>query len=392
MTPKKTWFLFLTFAFFFSCGRTQAPVEVDRIQEDGVEVVLNHLRPYRLSGQSSELFIEKEFAVDAERPDLLERGLTDILRFDVDSYGLIYLMQPPRQNEDLIFKLDGTGQVLGSFGPCGAGPGEIQWPFHFGINSLNEILVFDTGGNKLVAYDSSGGVIREIPLRKAQRGGIPLENGNFLSTDTEERSLEQFREISLSIYGPEFDKVRIFSSFRFPADPELAGKINVYTPYPLLAVTRERIYLGYLGPDYEILAYDLEGAMIRKIRKEYHPEPVTDDFKKQTLSRAPKGNPIIERLYFPPDKPAFQYLFTDEFERLFVMTFETDKSSGQNICDVFTKDGIFICRAPIGYLDIVRSFWEGLRLDVTAKNGRFYALREKEDGFKELVVSKALWR
>jgi hypothetical protein len=33
-----------------------------------------------------------------------------------------------------------------------------------------------------------------------------------------------------------------------------------------------------------------------------------------------------------------------------------------------------------------------LRLDVVARNGRIYALHEKDDGYKELVIYKAIWR
>jgi hypothetical protein len=37
-------------------------------------------------------------------------------------------------------------------------------------------------------------------------------------------------------------------------------------------------------------------------------------------------------------------------------------------------------------------YWEGVSLDVVAKHGRFYVLHEKENGYKEIVVSNAVWR
>jgi len=33
-----------------------------------------------------------------------------------------------------------------------------------------------------------------------------------------------------------------------------------------------------------------------------------------------------------------------------------------------------------------------MSLDVVAKNGRIFTLYEKENGYKELVVYKAIWR
>jgi hypothetical protein len=160
----------------------------------------------------------------------------------------------------------------------------------------------------------------------------------------------------------------------------------------MLAITRERIYLGYPGEIYEILVHDLEGNLLRKIRKDYRPVPLTEAFRKAVLARAPKGNPLVERLEFPDKKPALQFLFADENERLFVMTSEIDEATGQDICDIFNRDGVFIGRAAIGYFDYLKALYEQTSLGVVAKNGRMYVLREKENGFKELVVSRAVWR
>jgi len=56
------------------------------------------------------------------------------------------------------------------------------------------------------------------------------------------------------------------------------------------------------------------------------------------------------------------------------------------------KEGGLFGRAPVGYYDLLRTFWEGLSIEVVAKNGHIYSLREKENGFKELVFYNATWR
>jgi hypothetical protein len=85
-------------------------------------------------------------------------------------------------------------------------------------------------------------------------------------------------------------------------------------------------------------------------------------------------------------------MFADEKGRIFVSTSEVEKASRQNICDIFNASGVFIGRAAVGYFDMLRMYWEGVTLDVMAENGRFYVLHEKENGYKEIVVSKAVWR
>ncbi len=47
-----------------SCGGKQP--QIDRIYEDGVEVVLNHVEPYLLPGVPSALKLEEDFSIDTE--------------------------------------------------------------------------------------------------------------------------------------------------------------------------------------------------------------------------------------------------------------------------------------------------------------------------------------
>ena len=74
--------------FFLSfCGPKQD--EVDKIIEDGVEVVLNHQEPYKLKNEPTNLILTETMKIDLERTDLAELGLTDSYGFDVDSQGNI---------------------------------------------------------------------------------------------------------------------------------------------------------------------------------------------------------------------------------------------------------------------------------------------------------------
>ena len=86
---NKLIYLVLVISLFFYCAPKQEKVE--KYMEDGVEVVLNHLEPYKIKGEPSTLILEEEFTIDTERDEMIQIGLTDLIAFDVDSKGSIFL-------------------------------------------------------------------------------------------------------------------------------------------------------------------------------------------------------------------------------------------------------------------------------------------------------------
>jgi hypothetical protein len=101
----------------FACS-TEKPSQVVTVMENGVEVVLNHLEPYRLKNVPAKLSIDREFSIDFEREDLAELGLSEILGYDVDSSGNIFCLC-----DSAIFKFDLNGNFLLNFSRKGQGPG-----------------------------------------------------------------------------------------------------------------------------------------------------------------------------------------------------------------------------------------------------------------------------
>ena len=380
--------LLLGTVFLVSCSGGDP--RVDKIVEDGVEIVLNHNEPYRVPGERSEVVLEKEFVIDAESPDLFSAGLTDIYRFGVGADGSIYIAQRPRTDAPVVFKFDEAGHLQGSFGRRGQGPGEIERCAYFGVIGRDEVYLLEGQGRRIVTFASSGELMKETRLPASVIGAIPLENGNFLTSRAEVWPSEGQEEIAFDLLDRQFAPVKVLHSFKFPVQRPGAAKIDAYLTNPTGSFDSDKVYVGLPGREYEVLVFDLEGTLLRKIRKEYAPVAVTADFRNEALARLPQGR--AERLEFPDHKPSFQYIFADEKGRIFVSTSEVDKASGQNICDVFNASGIFITRAAVGYFDLLRLYWEGVSLDVVAKHGRFYVLHEKENGYKEIVVSKAVWR
>jgi len=387
---KRLFISLIAICFLATCSDKQT--KVDKVFQDGVEIVLNHAEPYRVPGEPSVLSLEVEFVIDAEDQELLQAGLTDIRQFGVDSEGSVYIAQRPRKDASVIYKFDDQGRLLRSFGTVGQGPGEFEQVSYFGVNSRGEIFNLDARRKTVTTFSSSGELRGQIRLAPALRGAIPLDNGNFVATEDEVEPDMGSEEMTWHLLDGRFALIKMLHRFRFPIQvPGPGTKPNAFLPSPVGTFTPDRIFLGMPGKDYEILVFDLGGTLQRKIRKEYEPVEVTSGYRGESTARLPQGSLEAGQFFFPNHRLAFQYLFADEAGRLFVMTSEKDETIGQNTCDYFNEAGIFIGRAAIGYYDRFRHIWEGVSLDVVAKNKRFYVLHEKEDGYKELVVYKAIW-
>jgi len=69
-----------------------------------------------------------------------------------------------------------------------------------------------------------------------------------------------------------------------------------------------------------------------------------------------------------------------------VSTFEEGENPGEFLFDIFNEDGVFIGRISLNIW-----IWE-VHLWAKIKANRFYCLREKDSGFREVVVYKMIWQ
>ena len=68
--------------FLLHCGPKQDKVE--RKIENGVEIVINHLEPYKIGSQSS-FTLEEILTIDTEDDEIANLGIPDIFGFEVNS-------------------------------------------------------------------------------------------------------------------------------------------------------------------------------------------------------------------------------------------------------------------------------------------------------------------
>lgn len=391
---KKLLGLFLVFLFLYSCGPKQD--EVERIIENGVEVVINHLEPYKIKGEPNTLHLEEEFKIDLQSDDIAEIGLTTISDFVVDSKGNLYFLNM-RSSEDVIFQFDRNGSFVDSYVRKGQGPGEIQFSYYLRINIQDEIIIADPMSRKLLILSKDGDVIMETRLGSNINGVFPLENGNYLIQKYLRGTNENIRQFHLILCTPELQEIKVLKKIENPVARPSSSRIKgIYSGFAIhpnfvWCVSKENIFVEERERGYEISVYDLEGNLQRKVRKEYTSINISEEHKKKFLKEIESvaGEELRKKVYFPKYWPPFRYFFTDDNGRLFVMTYEKGKNLNEYEYDIFNSNGVFVGRISLGNIQEIPL--GELELGVKAKSNCLYCLREKESGYKKLVVYKMRW-
>ena len=377
-------FLFLIPGLFFFCSTPD--VSVDKTYEDGVEVILNHLEPYEIEKIPSTFSLERIFSIDTEDEDILDFGLTDIWGFDVNVDGDIFVYNPPSSPGNLIFKFDKSGAPVLSFGKKGQGPGEIQWPLYQKININNEIPVLDRSGQKILLYDKNGKLKQEIkPEKRISGSGVLLElsNGNYLFRESVSQISGDSLTLVLSIIDSEFNVIKELGRLVIE-NPSTAPQFKYPLPIFSWDLSDDSIFVGSEENGYEIHVYDFNGALIRKIKKEYTQVPYSKEQRNGVLKmlEGPDAEFLRKKIILPEYNPPFQHLFVSNDNRLFVKTFEPGENTGEFMTDVYNADGILISKFSLNLWLSSDIFQPGGSLDswTSVLKNRLYCVREKENG------------
>lgn len=352
--------------FNFCAPKGERP---EKIMENGVEVVLNNLEPYKIKGEPTTFSLKKEFTIDTERNDIAELGLVDVDSFIVDVEGNIYILSP-KSGEKVIFKFDRNGNFDMSFGQKGQGPGEVQWPTSLRIHRQKEIAVTDSH-HKFLIFSSEGELIRETGIVSTFIAVvIPLDNGNHLLIKQlfDPRS-EYIMQRPLILTDLDFQEIKELERYKYP-NYMTKKSFNGLVSDVIYSISKEKLYIGNPDRGYEICEYDLKGNLLKKIRKEYKTANVPEEVKVEILKRYEGSGyeAVKEKIYFPDSMPPYKTFFTEENGRLLVMTHEKGENPGEYMFDIFSGEGIFIGRKS---LDASLS-WAIIR------QNRLYCLREKK--------------
>lgn len=390
-------FLFAAYIAVFLAACESKPKGPIRSIENGVEVVDNGSGYYSVPGQPQSLSLKEEFRIDLEDEALSAVGLTDIVGVDADSKGRIYLFRSMRTQGPLVFQFDAKGGFIRSFGAMGQGPGEAQYPVFLGISPMDEIRVLSHSPDRFLVFNGEGRLIRESGIAY-QAGDNPyqiesLVNGTFLARHYVRGEGGYLpSKTGLGLYDIGLKRIVDIRDYDVPNAFKPGLQIQAY--YPILGVSGSAFYVNWGAEGRDIAVFDLEGRMKRIIRADFPSHQIPPDYKKDLFTRIPKGGSYQQTRAFIQALetfPVFQAFISDEKGRLFVTSFEKDPESEANLCDVFSPDGVRILRAGLGYQDLLRYMMDSIPFDVVLKNGRAYCVREKESGYKEVVVFRMIW-
>ena len=343
---RKPTLIILVLSLFLRCGRGQERVR--RIVTDGVDTVLNGIDPYVLKDEPGRLRLEKMFSIDTEDENQLRAGLTDIETFDVDGAGNIYLIQWNTKG-NYIYKYDKDGKLLTSFCRNGQGPGEIEWGGTVMAGASGELIAKDPSQPKFLVYAMTG----DFCERRAC-----LVSWESIESSTTDRILSRGRTTTTSSRtrrsrgpsDPGFDRLNEVGTHDFPN--RMTARNHRRAGHLHLGRVQGRLFVGNSSWGYEIRVLAGTGRLVRKIRKEYRPVPIDEEFRKAYLARVLHGRPGKEKYRFADHWPPFRYLFADDEGRLYVMTRETGAHSGEFQYDIFNAQGAFVGRMSLGNSDL----------------------------------------
>lgn len=380
---KKLIYLILILFLSFSCGPRQEKAE--KIMEDGVEVVINHIEPYKIKGEYSTFSLKEKFVIDLERDDLAQIGLTEIYDFAIDSTGNIYFSDS-HSNENLIFKFDAEGNYLKSFCPKGQGPGQLPSAPMMRFTQDDELVAYSK--MRFLFFEPDGSLIRQVKTNVVGTGEAKyLDNGNYLIRILRysEGGSEEGLVIQM-LYDSQFNKIKELERIELPSP--FSQRIKGIHHNILAEVNAGKIFTGSQQRDYEIYVYDFNSNLIRKIRKDYRKVSPSEEYKERFLGswkRTDFYEAMKKKTYFPSSLPPFHYFLTDEKGRLYVMTYEKGVNPGEYMFDIFNPEGVFVGRKSLKDF----SYYQGLNGKI--KNDHFYCIEEKESSFRQVEVYKMRW-
>jgi hypothetical protein len=385
---KKTFCCLVGIGLLASCGGRQTGVE--RTKENGVDVVLNHLQPYPVTGKPADFRLEEELTIDFGSPEIGALGIADATDFEVDQEGCIYVFYSHKKG-DKIFKFGPDGKFLKSWAAHGQGPGEVMFISSACLTAQKRLIVSDHSSRKIMWYSDEGALEKEVKYPVDGRYYIiyPLDEERSIgyARVVTDRSAEYF-EFIFYLLDDKFGEIKKLDTYRYPNPLKKERRGINHNEFFTVRATAGGLFVGNEDRGYEILRFDLDGNLLLKVRKEYVPVKVPEDvLKKRKDYFARSGQPPnFQPYYFPDHYLPICDFFADEAGRLFVMTFEKGTRPGEYWYDIFNEDGVLINRKSLNILSAGEDFAYGMM-----KRGRLYCFQDKGDGFNVFKVFKLVW-
>jgi len=308
---------------------------------------------------------------------------------DDDAFAAATFVLPDHEENIIVFDLqdvcfrifDKSGRFLRRFGKKGQGPDEIQSAAGMMLSEGKDIVLLDSGNNRIAFYSKEGMCFRRIPLTTSLPNFPVLDRrGNFYGADF---AFAEKVTLNLIKFGPNGNALATIASIEMPRENQLP-------PFELM----ER-FVFQIGPDdtliwgrnfaYELNIADPDGKIFKKIFRDAPPEKVTRAVLEKEYKRRYPDRRIPENLpipsHYPKYFPFMNSIVCDEEGRLFVATNE-GYGSGRKSYDVFDREGFYIARFEIP---------EEETITAVAKGKAYVMIREDKQGYPRVKRYRIEW-
>lgn len=269
----------------------------------------------------------------------------------VDSHFNIYVLDPHLKQ---IIKYDQTGRYIKKIGRIGQGPGEYISPWGLFIDGKDNLYVNDNN-RALIQYSSDG------LFKKRVKFNSPLADNNFI-VDEKGNIYGFFRKIveteikkvllKLDQSGDVIKKIEEYKEKNLDIRRAGSGMIIGGLKHQYSAdvffchVPQDQLCVGE-NLNYKFFMYDIEGNLRFTFTKDEKPQSISSDIA--TLKKR-IGKDRMKIYKFPPYKPFFKSLLSDERGRIYVVRVKSifDKSKSESV-DIFNSHGHYLYKATFPY-------------------------------------------
>ena len=280
-------------------------------------------------------------------------GVGAVSGLEADSKGNIYVLD---SYDDKVLKFDPAGNYLTSIGGKGQGPGEFQAPTRILVDGQDRLYVQDIMRMALFVFSADGKFLKGINgpgiiLRGCQ---ISLNSHADIICGYEALpAMDEKQVYAIARFDSAFKPVRALyerpGGFTFKMVNGRLIEAPRFTPEVIWAVGPEdRLYVSS-NDSYDIRILSAAGALIKNFRRDYTPEKVTADERRQILEGYKRFGDAAKGIEIPAVKPPFRdFCFIKD--QLYVLRKRVGRVWN---FDIFDKDGEFIEAKSLDFLPLV---------------------------------------
>lgn len=263
MKMRKTtlviFYFFLLILFFTSCGKEKWEGRI--YTEQGVTVVENKGSGLWGKQSSEKIRFTENLSLGVEEGEdyLMFHHLRNVA---VDSGLNIYISDGGNYR---LLKFNKQGNFLWSTGRKGQGPGEFRYPGKVVVTLSGDIAVLDSPF--IHFFDIQGKFQRTVKLRKSFKNVIFLPDGRLFVNIF----LKGKPGVAAEYYSSEGEFLEKFpDEYRY--GPKMSPNLGASIGDGYFQLIENKIYLS-LPDQYEIREYDLDGKILRNIKRDIKLKP-----------------------------------------------------------------------------------------------------------------------